>query len=787
MPLFALLAGLALAPADTVRLVVVATTDVKGQVTDWDYLRNTPAAGGLARVATVIDSLRIRYPNQLVVVDAGGALAGNPLATFYGSEVTRDPHPIVEAMNLVGYDAATPGDHDFDFGGHRFRLAIGGANFQWVSANLKVLPSGTLALAPFVVLQRNGVRVAIAGFTTPGAMVWNGPRLSGRYRLDRIESAAGRVLRDMREASDFMIVLAHSGLSGPSSYDTTGIGGENVAATLSSGSVRPDLVVLGHTGQELVDSVIAGVHYVQPRPEAQSLAVMHITMVSRNGRFALAGMTVERILLQEVRPAARVLRRLAEPHTAVLRWVSTVVGDARARFSLAAARVEDTPLMRFFHEAQRRATGADLSAAPVVDVRAEIEPGEVTLGELLRLYPYEYGLRSVRISGAALKAYLEQCARYFFVDSAGRVFTNRFVPADRYDVVGGASYVIDLSQPMGARITKLEVRGRTVQPTDSFTLALGDNRQSGHGNFSMLSQAPVVFDRELTVRQALLTELNRRKSLRLEDLGGVDWMLAPAGLARKARALFIKENLAERVTDSTPAPEPVSALVLTPTLAERLAQDSAERARDRVASKAAVVVATLRLPAEMGPDAGLPRLLADAYRNELRADLAVILSEEATARLPAKGLTATEIEAAASGDASLLTIRMSGADLQELFENALAPGTPCCEFAGVRIEYDPKAKPWERVKEARLSSTGKSLERKRTYVLALSTRLLSGDEFPLGSSGCRPVKGCRTPGALSRWSVEQSSRKPAEVLSEYLRHLPQPVSPPEDARLVPNR
>lgn len=107
MGLLALLVGLTLAPADTVRLVVVATTDVQGQVTDWDYLRNIPATGGLARAATVIDSLRARYPGQVIVVDAGGALAGNPLATYYGREVTRDPHPVVEAMNLVGYDAAT--------------------------------------------------------------------------------------------------------------------------------------------------------------------------------------------------------------------------------------------------------------------------------------------------------------------------------------------------------------------------------------------------------------------------------------------------------------------------------------------------------------------------------------------------------------------------------------------------------------------------------------------------------------------------------------------------------
>ena len=185
MPFLALLAGLALAPADTVRLVVVATTDLHGQVTDWDYLRNASAAGGLARAATVIDSLRQRYPGQVIVVDAGNALAGNPLTAYYGREASRDPHPVVEAMNLVGYDVATPGDRDFDFGVDRFDRAVAGATFQWVSANLQVVPADTLAFAPYVVIQRNGVRIAIAGVTTPAAMAWNWSRLRGRLRVNR--------------------------------------------------------------------------------------------------------------------------------------------------------------------------------------------------------------------------------------------------------------------------------------------------------------------------------------------------------------------------------------------------------------------------------------------------------------------------------------------------------------------------------------------------------------------------------------------------------------------------
>jgi 2',3'-cyclic-nucleotide 2'-phosphodiesterase/3'-nucleotidase len=786
MPLLALLAGLVLAPADTVRLVVVATTDLHGYVTDWDYLQNASWPGGLARAATAIDSLRERYPGQVVLVDAGNALSGNPLAAYFGRTRARDQHPVIDAMNTIGYDAATPGDLDFDYGVSAFNHALAGSSFQWVSGNLKVLPEDTLDLNAYIVLQRNGVRVGITGFTTPAAMVGNGDRLRGRLRVDRIEPAVEPVLRELQQDADVSIVLMHSGLADYPSYDTTGVGGENVAARVATGRLRPDLVVLGHSGQEIVDTVIGGVHFMQPRADGRSLAVMHLALVRQGGRLIPVGFRAERIPLDDERSSPRVMRRLAEAHRLVLGWVSTVVAEADHRMPLATARVEDVPLLRFIHAVQRRVTGADLSAAPALDVRGGFDQGEITLGEVYRLYPAEHTLRSVKISGAGLRAYLEQSARYFFVDSTGRVATNRYVAPSNYDLVGGASYAIDLSQPAGSRVTRLAVRGRPVEPGDSFTLALSGARQRGEGNFRALAGAPIVYDKGENIRDLLVADLQRRRTLQSASLGAAEWSLTPAYLARRARALFVRESAGDSTAEALPAtPEPV--LPVLPSAAQRRTADSLEAARAREAELAAEAVATLRLPAELGQGKGLARLLADAYRNELRADIAIVLPDEAGTRLPAGGLTAAEIRAAAPGDATLLTIAMTGRDLADLFENALARPAPCCEFSGVRIQYDPKGKPWARVKAVRLAATGRQLEPKRLYSVALSSRLLSGEGFSLGTTDCRPVKGCRTPGVLSRWTVNRTTRTPADALLEYLRRRPQPVSPPEDPRLTTER
>ncbi len=784
MPILPLLFVLSTQPVDTVRIVLVATTDVHGYITDWDYLQNAPWPGGLSRAATVVDSLRQKYPGQVVVVDAGDALQGSPFAAYFGREVQRDPNPVIEAMNLVGYDAATPGDHDLDFGVDVFQRAIAAAAFPFVSGNLQVLPADTLAFSAYAVINRNGVRVAIAGFTTPGVMVSNGDKLKGRLRAARIEPLAESVLREMRKDADLTVILAHSGLDGASSYDTTGVGAEQVAARLAAGTIRPDLVVVGHSHREVVDTVIGGVHFVQPRPEGRSLAVVHIALLPKGGMLQVARIRAERVLLEDVRPSERLQRRLNDPHRAVLGWVSSNLGETEQRMSLAAARVEDGPLMRLINEVQRRAARADLSAAPVLDVRAGLDEGEITAGELFRVYPVEHTLRAVRVSGAQLRAYLEQCARYFYADSTGLVATNRFVSPANYDVLAGAQYTIDLSRPMGSRITRLDVRGRPVTPTDSFTLALSSSRQLGLGGFTMLAGAPVVYDRGEYVRDLLAAEIRRRHTLTRQDFNESDWSLVPADLARKARSIFVRDVAV------APAPEPAAPpplnLPVKPNARELARRDSILREQDKAEARARVTVATLRLPAEPGPGRGLARLLADAYRNALRADVAIVRHDEVGAVLPAGQLTASQIAEAAPESGHLLTLRLTGAELDEVLEHIIETGAPCCEVAGLTVDFDPRANPMDRVRRVRLTG-GKSLERKRSYAVAVSQRLIEGDAFTLGATDCSPGKGCKTPGRLDRWTIQQSDRTPADVLTEYLRRLPQPVTPPEDPRLVPAR
>ncbi len=525
-------------PPDTAHLVVVATTDVHGHATDWDYVANAPFPAGLTRVATIVDSLKAAYPGQVVVLDAGDLIQGNLFATYFARIAPRDPNPVIEAMNLVGYDVATPGNHEFDWGLGAMRTIISGARFPYVSANLYTVPGDTLLYPPYKVLQRQGVRVGVTGFTTPGAMVWNRDQLRGRLRIDPVVSAARRILEPLRRESDVVIVLSHSGMGGRASYDTAGIGDEHAAASLATVPSAPDLVIVGHSHRELRDSVIGKVHFVQPKPYAGSVSVTHIDLARREGRWSPIRIRAELIPSSRIVPSPRLAQRLAPAHSAVLEWADSTVGEATGPMLASAARMEPTPLLNFVHAVQLRHTRADLSAASAFNLSAGFDSGTIRMRDLSALYPFDNTLRAVRISGAQLKDYLEHSARYFATDAVGRVSINSNVPGYDYDMIGGARYDIDLRRAVGDRIRNLSVRRRAVAPTDSFTLAVNSHRQTGAGGYAMLRGARVVYDKNENIRDLLIQEIQARKVIDPADYSSREWRIVPEAAAAGVRALF---------------------------------------------------------------------------------------------------------------------------------------------------------------------------------------------------------------------------------------------------------
>lgn len=552
----------------SISIVVAATTDVHGRIRGWDYYANAAdPSRTLAGAATIVDSVRTANPNGVVLVDAGDLLQGNPL-TFVAAKVAPPvAHPVIAAMNVMRYDAAVLGNHEFNYGVPFLRKAMNDARFPFLAANIET-GRGKPFVAPWMLTQRvvqgERVRIAIIGATTPGSNVWDRDNLrSADLTVTDIVPAVKRAVEQARDKADVVIVLLHSGLDEPASYDTTAthLPSENVAARVPREIPGIDVVVYGHSHKEMVDTVIGGALVMQPRNWAASVALGTLSLRKERRHWKVYAHRGQSVKVAGHAEAPMVVAASNGTHAKTLAWVNQPVGRTAVAWRADSARVADMPVTDLVNEVMRRATGADLSATAAFSLDAGLDAGNITQATLSKLYPYDNTLRAVRISGAQLRAFLEHSARYYrTVSPDGRApsggIVDPQVPGFNFDVVAGADYTIDLTKPVGRRITKLEFRGKPVTAADTFTMALNNYRQGGGGGYSMLAGAPVVFQKDVDIRQLIIDEVTKAGVIDPAQYAHRNWTLEPAAARAMAYEEQSRGRSAEASGSAPSAPKP---------------------------------------------------------------------------------------------------------------------------------------------------------------------------------------------------------------------------------------
>ena len=538
------------APDEPLRsqLVVMGTTDVHGWLLPYDYTAGEEVGFGLARLVPVIDSIRAAHPGRTALVDSGDLLQGNALAGVYSDPAARgrgEPHPVIEAMNWLAYDAAAIGNHEFNFGIQFMEEVFADAELPFLAPNIFVHGTDRPAYPQYTIIERQvegrPLRIGITAGIPPGVLVWDRDHVLGRLDFpDLVESIRPLVPRMRAEGAEIIIVAAHNGLEG-TSYDTaaTGLALENRMADLAREVEGIDVIFLGHTHRELADSTINGVLITQANNLAQSLAVATLDIEHDGDRWRAIGKRGEVIRPDPKRSSAEFEAALDHAHQRTLAHVNRAIGTTPVAWRADSARVRDTPIIDFINEVQMRVTGADLSSAAAFDLDAVLGPGEITIAQVNRLYPYDNNtLRAVRITGRDLRMYLERSAEYYHPcpELACEMVTNRAVPGFNYDIVSGVDYELDLTRPVGERVTKLERDGQPIRDDDTFTLALNNYRQGGGGGFTMVAEAPIVYDEGESIRDLLIAEIERRGEIRPEDYFRESWRIMPEELVGRAYA-----------------------------------------------------------------------------------------------------------------------------------------------------------------------------------------------------------------------------------------------------------
>ncbi|MDE5786899.1 MAG: metallophosphoesterase, partial [Duncaniella sp.] len=158
--------------AREVTVSLLETTDMHGNFFPRDFINARQASGSLARVSTLVDSLR-ESGKTVVLLDNGDILQGQPTAYYYNFVDTLTPHPVARMLNYLGYDAASIGNHDVETGHavyDRYRSALG--NIPLLGANVIDTVTGKPYLQPYTIIECDGVRIAVLGMITPSIPAW---------------------------------------------------------------------------------------------------------------------------------------------------------------------------------------------------------------------------------------------------------------------------------------------------------------------------------------------------------------------------------------------------------------------------------------------------------------------------------------------------------------------------------------------------------------------------------------------------------------------------------------
>ncbi|WP_192341074.1 bifunctional metallophosphatase/5'-nucleotidase [Streptomyces sp. VITNK9] len=551
-------------------LTVLGTTDLHGHVFNWDYFKDaeyTDSAGnaqGLSRVSTLVKQVREeKGRHNTLLLDAGDTIQGTPLTYYYAKvdPITAEGgpvHPMAQAMNAIGYDAVALGNHEFNYGIETLRKFEEQCDFPLLGANAVDAKTLKPAFPPyfmktFRVKGAPPVKVAVLGLTNPGIAIWDKAYVQGKLAFPGLEEQAAKWVPKLRSmGADVVVVSAHSGSSGTSSYGDQLPYVENAAAEVARLVPGIDAILVGHAHQEIAELKVVNektgktVVLSEPLCYAERLTLFDFELVFERGRWHVESVKASLRDSSTVEDDPEITRLLADEHAQVVAYVNQVVGTATETLTTVEARYKDVPIVDLITKVQedvvtRALAGTEFASLPVLaqaspfSRTSQIPAGEVTIRDLSSLYVYDNTLVAKLMTGAQLRAYLEYSAEYYVRTAAGapvdveKMTNANGRPDYNYDYVSGLTYEIDIAQAPGSRIKNLAHGGVPLADDARFVLALNNYRANGGGAFPHVASARELWSESTEIRTRIAEWVTEKGVLDPKDFASVDWRLTRDG------------------------------------------------------------------------------------------------------------------------------------------------------------------------------------------------------------------------------------------------------------------
>ena len=511
----------ALAASNQAHLRLMETTDIHVAIMPYDYYADAPNdTMGLGRTAALINAIRAEATNSLLI-DNGDLIQGNPMGDYVAYErgfKAGDLHPTIAAMNTLGYEVSTLGNHEFNYGLDFLGKSLAGANFPFVCANLvnaaQVTGDDPLKdktyLPPFKIVEKDitdgdgnkqKIKLGFIGFVPPQIMVWDSANLAGKVAVRDIVKTAKAYVPVMKEqGADLIIALSHSGIDGQegemmenASLFLAAVPGIDVVFTGHQHLVFPNSKDFANIqGADLDKGTLMGKPAVMAGFWGSHMGLIDLLLEKGADGWKIVSSTSEarpiwkrddatKKVVKTVDDVASVEAPVAADHKATLEYVRRPVGETAAPLYSYFALVADDPSVQIVSIAQtwyikQNLVGTKweswplLSAAapfkaggkPGPDYYTDVPKGPVAIKNVADLYLYPNTIRAVAVTGAQVREWLERSAGIFNQITPGAKDADLIdltFPSYNFDVIDGVTYKIDVSKP-----SRYDQKGKVINP-----------------------------------------------------------------------------------------------------------------------------------------------------------------------------------------------------------------------------------------------------------------------------------------------------------------------------------
>lgn len=414
---------------------------------------------------TAVSALKKSYEAagaSVILLDAGDTLHGLPFANLLGGK------SIVEIMNLVGYDAMVPGNHDFNYGSEALLKLSKDMNFTLISSNIKNKSDSSNFLEECLLIKKNGITYGIFGLSTPETAYKTNPNNVASIEFtDPVDEAREEVAELKAAGADFIIALTHLGVDESSEF---------TSSLLADSVDGIDLIVDGHSHSTFEEGfMVKDTMIVSTGDYIRNIGVV---LIDKEGK-----MKADLVNASEFAGSDDAVDELIATYTAEQeKLLSEVIGFTTVELDgiREHVRAGETNLGDLATDALRWATGAEVAILNGGGIRASIPVGSITKRDIITVFPFGNYAVTKYVDGEAILSALELGSSAYPETLGG------------FLQVSGIIYTIDASKEAGSRVSNVMINGKPIDPSAEYLLATNDFLIAGGDGYTMLADYPIV-------------------------------------------------------------------------------------------------------------------------------------------------------------------------------------------------------------------------------------------------------------------------------------------------------